>query len=354
MQKATLLELNQLMESGITDAEVHVQITQCQQRLTKNNKPYLEVLAADTTGTLNLKVWGDKPWFEAFSALPAKAGASLKGQWEKGNYGTEALYLTVRPLDSEETTALFGGAPSEKVEQARQEIADICAGMTDPRLKGLCQLTLSKFAARLDRAAAARTFHHARRGGLLEHVAGMMRSAVAVSGVYPDLNKDLLISGVLFHDIGKLWETCYNEHDFELPYSDSGELLGHISLGIELVNILWKEVLSQPAAAQWLSLTPSNAEVRLHLLHLIASHHGELAFGSPVQPKTPEAIALHYIDNLDAKLEMFRNTYAKAEMLSKNVYKKTPPLPTNLFTPLAHCHLPKEVNTEEGLAEQES
>ena len=254
----------------------------------------------------------------------------------------DPLQLSLRPLDAEETADLFGGTPSDIVEKSWDEIQRICSEMRDPRFRGLCLLALSKFAPRLHRAAAARSFHHARRGGLLEHIAGMMRSAAALSGVYPELNSDLLIPGVLFHDIGKLWETCYNENDFDLPYSDSGELLGHISLGIELVNILWKELLSQTAAGQWLSLTPSNAEIRLHLLHLIASHHGELAFGSPVQPKTPEAIALHYIDNLDAKLEMFRGTYAKAEMLSKNVYKKNPPLPTNLFRPLAAYTPPSE------------
>lgn len=351
MQKVTILELSQLTESGIADAELHVQITQCQQRLTKNNKPYLEVTAADTTGTLNFKIWADRPSFDSFSSLPPKSCVTLEGQWEKGNYGMDPLQLSLHVLSENETAALFGGAPSGIVEQAWEDIMRLCSGMQDPRLRGICLLALSKFAARMHRAAAARTFHHARRGGLLEHLSGMMRSADALSGVYPELNRDLLMAGVLFHDIGKLWETCYNENDFELPYSDSGELLGHISLGIELVNILWKELLSQPAAGQWITLTPSSAEVRLHLLHLIASHHGELAFGSPVQPKTPEAIALHYIDNLDAKLEMFRGTYAKAEMLSKNVFKKNPPLPTNIFTPLASYITPAETQQDTSAEE---
>lgn len=140
----------------------------------------------------------------------------------------------------------------------------------------------------------------------------MMRTASAVCQANPGLNRDLLLAGCLFHDCGKLWENCYPKEDFTMPYSEAGELLGHIPLGIELVNNLWKRIMSLPEADSWKTLDPPSPDVRMHLLHLIASHHGELAFGSPVFPKTPEAVALHYIDNLDAKLEMFRGAYETA------------------------------------------
>ena len=150
----------------------------------------------------------------------------------------------------------------------------------------------------------------------------------------PGLNRDLLLAGCLFHDCGKLWENCYPKEDFTMPYSEAGELLGHIPLGIELVNNLWKRIMSLPEADSWKTLDPPSPDVRMHLLHLIASHHGELAFGSPVFPKTPEAVALHYIDNLDAKLEMFRGAYETSEALAPRVLQRKAPLPANVVLPL--------------------
>ena len=142
------------------------------------------------------------------------------------------------------------------------------------------------------------------------------------------------MAGVLFHDCGKLWENCYREKDFTMPYSETAELLGHISLGIELVNKLWRDLLESPLANDWQSLEPPSDQVRLHLLHLIASHHGEHEYGSPVLPKTPEAMALHYIDNLDAKMEMFRRGYETGQALNERVIQRVRPLPANLITPL--------------------
>ncbi len=125
----------------------------------------------------------------------------------------------------------------------------------------------------------------------------MMRSADALCGVYPELNRDLLLTGVLFHDCGKLWENCYPEHGFNQILSLHGEMMGHIPLGIELANKLWRDMAESPEAAASQALSPADEDVRLHLLHLIGSHHGEHQFGSPVLPRTPEAFALHYIDN---------------------------------------------------------
>ncbi len=133
----------------------------------------------------------------------------------------------------------------------------------------------------------------------------MMGCALALCGVYPELNRDLLIAGVLFHDTGKLWETCPPERGFGIETDLRGELLGHLSIGIELINALWRELPKEG----WETLSPTSEEVRLHLLHLVASHHGQLEFGSPILPKTPEATLLHFIDNIDARLEMFSAAY---------------------------------------------
>jgi 3'-5' exoribonuclease len=227
-----------------------------------------------------------------------------------------------------------------KQEHDWQTIADLLATLADPRLRALSERFLAEQGARFRRSAAARRNHHARRGGLVEHVAQMMRAAAALCGVYPDLNRDLLLAGVLFHDCGKLWENGYPEDGFQQLVTLRGEMLGHIPLGIEVVNKLWRDMLDSPAARGWLELTPSNEDVRLHLLHLVGSHHGQLEFGSPVLPRTPEAFALHYIDNLDAKLEMVKDAYAQAAEIAPGVRDRVFPLPATLVDPLPAFAVP--------------
>lgn len=330
-------EIDTLSIKEIIEAELFAQITSCSERLTKTGKPYLEIVLSDAKGSIPLKVWNDKTWFDEFLSWGEKSTISVKGSWLKGTYGMEASNLSLRALTEEEQELLFaGGATTELQEKAWADVLHSISEIQDPRLHRLCELVLEKFEARLRRAAAARTYHHARRGGLIEHIAGMFRCARAISGVYPELNKDLLYTGVLFHDIGKLWETCYGEHDFSLPYSEAGELLGHIPLGIEMANRLWQIVMSENSSDKQAQLSPPANDVRLHVLHMIAAHHGEIEFGSPVVPKTPEAMALHYIDNLDAKMEMFSSTYQKSDMLSTRIYRRNPPLPSSIFTPLEH------------------
>ena len=163
----------------------------------------------------------------------------------------------------------------------------------------------------------------------------MMRSALAITGAYPALNRDLIIAGILFHDAGKLWENAFPADGFVMPFDERGELLGHISIGIELVNALWRKMpLPDEASQLSAGATPAAEDVRLHLLHLIAAHHGELQFGSPVPPKTPEAWALHHIDNLDAKLEMMSAAYGSAKTIAPRIRERTRPLPGNLVEPL--------------------
>ena len=163
-------------------------------------------------------------------------------------------------------------------------------------------------------------------------MAQMMRSATAVCSVYHELNLDLIVSGILFHDCGKLWENTYPESGFNQLHLLHGEMLGHIPLGLELVNKLWREI----PLNDWRELEPNSEDVRLHLLHLIASHHGQYDFGSPTLPRTPEAHALHYIDNLDAKLEMVKDAYASANEVAPGIFERQFPLPAPLVTPLAN------------------
>ncbi len=245
----------------------------------------------------------------------------------------------VRPLTDQEKTELLQGPTDlrEKQDADWEFITQSVQTILDPRLRALCEAFLNEWGDRFRRAAAARKYHHARRGGLVEHTAQMMRVAKEIARVYPQLNVDLLTAGILFHDSGKLWENQFSETGFVMDYDELGELVGHISIGLEVVNLLWRK-LSADNADVWKTYVPSSEDVRLHLLHLIGAHHGQKELGSPVEPKTPEAMALHYIDNLDSKLEMFAAGYATAQPLAPRIFDRVRPLPGSLVKSLEKFH----------------
>jgi len=330
-------------------AAVAAQLQSRATRITKTGKPYLELVFADATGSFSLKIWSDSPKFNAAAELADGTIVRLEAEWTQNPYGINTNQLAWHRLDDEAITTFLAGDLATRAKQER-DFADILAlgqSITDPRLLALCQRFLTQMGERFRRSAAARRNHHARRGGLVEHVAQMMRCAAALCPVYPELNRDLLLAGVLFHDCGKLWENAYPEDGFGQIQSLHGEMLGHIPLGIELVNKLWREMLETPEAAAWADLKPSTEETRLHLLHLVASHHGQFEFGSPTLPRTPEAFALHHIDNLDAKLEMLRDAYAQGHEIAPGIFDRVFPLPANLVRPLPKTQDPKTQDTRQ-------
>jgi 3'-5' exoribonuclease len=241
----------------------------------------------------------------------------------------------VRPLSDQEKKELLEGPADLRTKQASdwEFMAQSIGTIVDPRLRALSETFVNKWGDRFRRAAAARKYHHARRGGLVEHTAQMMRLARAIAPLYSQLNIDLLIAGILFHDSGKLWENQFSETGFVMSYDELGELVGHISIGLEIVNSLWQKLAAENADL-WKTYRPLSEDVRIHLLHLIGSHHGDKQLGSPVEPKTPEAMALHYIDNLDARLEMFAAGYTTAKPLAARIFDRVRPLPGNLVKSL--------------------
>ena len=341
----TIASLREQAGDTPLSAAILAQLQSRATRSTKNGKPYLEITLADSTGHFSLKIWSDSPFYQAVDALPLQAVQRVEARWTQGAYGMEAKDLAFHKPDEEALDLFYAGDPELKAKQDSDhaEIVRLCESITDPRLRGLCLHFLETLGDRFRRTAAAKRNHHARRGGLVEHVCQMMRSADALCPVYPELNRDLLLTGVLFHDCGKLWENSYPEHGFTQTLSIHGEMMGHIPLGIELVNKLWRDLAELPEAAAWDGLKPSAEDTRLHLLHLIGSHHGEHQFGSPVLPRTPEAFALHYIDNLDAKLEMIREAYKESQEIAPGIFDRVFPLPTNLIKPLAVCRIPSAV-----------
>ena len=331
-----LNEIRRAAQGGPVSAKVHVQVESAAPRLTREQKPYCELSLADACDRMTLRVWSDHPAYKACSEMTAESFVELTAEFHThSQFGLEAQKWTVRPLTPQEKAALLEGPPELRAKQKQDWnfILETSHKIGDPRLRALCDAFLNEWGERFRRTAAARKYHHARRGGLVEHTAQMMRVAVAIAPLYPQLNADLLIAGILFHDAGKLWENQFSETGFVMDYDELGELVGHISIGLELVNSLWRK-LSVENVDTWKNFAPASEDVRLHLLHLVGSHHGEKELGSPVEPRTPEAMALHYIDNLDARLEMFAAGYLTAKPLADRIFERVRPLPANLVKSL--------------------
>ena len=193
----------------------------------------------------------------------------------EGEFSVEDL--VAQPADSQEDLERFRA---------------ILATIEDPWLRKLVDAFWADedLAARFALAAAAKKWHHEYRGGLVRHCYEMARLAETICELYPEIDRDLLLTGVLLHDIGKISEMS---HELFVDYTNAGKLLGHLQIGADMAQEKMSAIDGFPE------------EVRLQLLHFILSHHGELENGSPVLPKTIEAIVLHHIDNLDAQAAAF-------------------------------------------------
>lgn len=341
------MNITHLLKAAGTDpvaAAFDAQLQHCKVRETKGGKPYLELTFVDAINQTSLKAWDNHPQFDWCQQLKKGAFVRVSGSWTQNQYGLDAKGWEVRPLNDAEAADLLSGDPKMRAFQQGEYnyIAEQVAAIAEPRLRLISETFLQTQGERFRRTAAARKNHHARRGGLVEHVAQMMRSANGFCSAYPSLNRDLLIAGILFHDCGKLWENCYPKDSFAQDLDLRGELLGHIPIGLQLVQRLWADTIDADRA-QWLDEEVPSEHVRLHLLHLIGSHHGTHEFGSPVLPRTPEAHALHHIDNFDAKFEMFRDSYASSPQVAPGIYERRFPLPGHVIEPLPSVGNPAQV-----------
>jgi 3'-5' exoribonuclease len=198
--------------------------------------------------------------------------------------------MLVSPTEMRLDMADFLPASSVPASQLLEEIEELLAKELSFRpWHKLCKKVLRDPRIRGDllTAPGAKAIHHAYAGGLLEHTLGVMRVCLALSDLYPFVDKEILLVAALFHDLGKAFELT---HGFSREYTDAGRLIGHIQMGLEVLEQHLRAAKNIPEG------------LVLHLKHLILSHHGELEFGSPRRPKTVEAFILHYADNLDAKI----------------------------------------------------
>ena len=270
-----------------------------QQRTTKNNKPYLNLILGDKTGQLEGRVWelGDPRIARDFDR-----GDIVKARGSASRFD-DRLQMKIDQLRK----ATAGEAdisdmlPSTacNVDDLWHTLLGFVESFTNPDLKLLLSTMLSDpaIAKAYREAPAARQLHHAWLGGLLEHVVSLLNLAERVATHYPMLDRDLLITGVILHDIGKVTELSW-ETGFE--YRVEGVLLGHIQMGVALTE---KTIDS---------LTGFPPKLKTLVLHMILSHHGKLEFGSPKLPMIPEALVLNFLDDLDAKMQAVQSEFDKS------------------------------------------
>lgn len=257
---------------------------------TRGGKDYLDLEVGDRTGSLPGKLWDAQP--DLYRSLVGTDFVEAAGKIETYNERRQARFQAVRPAVGEVDPREFLPRTPHDVGRLLARLREVVSGMREPPLRRLIASFLDDeaFVAKLIEAPAAVANHHAYLGGLVEHVVSLMEACLKVSEAYPQLDRDLLIAGAFFHDLGKIEELTVAR---ALDYTDKGRLIGHIVTGV-----LWVE-----ERARRIGGVPEGLLDRLK--HMILSHHGELEWGSPVPPLTAEAIALHALDNLDAKLWSF-------------------------------------------------
>jgi 3'-5' exoribonuclease len=271
-------------------------VVEKQYRANRNGNLYIQLDLRDRTGAISARLWNAAEQlfrsFENGDFLLAKG----KVQLFQGSLQVILNHLQRVPSEQINLADFLPHTPKD-VNRLYERLRVILRSLSDPHLRALaeCFLMDADFVQALCKVPAGVRMHHAYIGGLLEHVVNMLEVADRIAPFYPEMNRDLLLMGVFLHDIGKVRELT---SDRGFAYTDEGQLVGHIVLGVEML-------MEQAKRVPDLTGDPVPPELLLRLRHLIVSHHGAIEFGSPTLPMTPEAIALHYLDNLDAKIHSF-------------------------------------------------
>jgi 3'-5' exoribonuclease len=270
-----------------------------QQRTTKSNKPYISLILGDKTGQLEGRIWepGDPRIakdFDKGDVVKARGSASrfddrlqMKVDQLRLAQSSEVDRTDLLPSTIYDIGELWG------------KLQSTIDSMANPDLKQLLNAIFedAAIAGAFREAPAARQLHHAWLGGLLEHVVSLLGLADRVAAHYPMLDRDLLLTGVILHDIGKTRELSWV---IGFDYTVEGTLLGHIQMGIDMVE---KAIAGLPSFPD---------RLRTLVLHMILSHHGKLEFGSPKLPMIPEALVLNFVDDLDAKMQAVSSEFEKS------------------------------------------
>jgi 3'-5' exoribonuclease len=258
----------------------------------KSGEPYLALTLGDRCGQIEAKMWDNVE--EALDAFDQEDFLKVKGLINKYKNRFQLTIHKLRKLgDTEIDFADYLPKTTKDVDELWRTLGEFVNSFDDAFLRTLVQSFMAdpEIASGYRNAPAAKTLHHAYIGGLLDHVVSLCRSCDLVSRNYPQVNRDLLLAGAFLHDIGKIYELNYSR---SFSYTTRGQLLGHMIIELEMLQARIAQIPGFPD------------EMKTLLEHLIISHHGQYEFGSPKLPMFPEALMLHYLDDLDSKMESMR------------------------------------------------
>jgi 3'-5' exoribonuclease len=310
----------------------------------KTGEPYLALTLGDRSGQLEAKMWDNVE--EVLEAFEQDDFLKIKGLINKYKQRFQLTIHKLRKLgETEIDFSDYLPKTTKDIDELWQTLTNFVAGFENPYLKALVQAFMAdpEIASAYRNAPAAKTLHHAYIGGLLDHVVSLFRSCDLLCRNYPQVNRDLLLTGAFFHDIGKIHELTYNR---SFTYSTKGQLLGHMIIELEMLQSKLEVLPGFPD------------ELKTMVEHMIISHHGEYEFGSPKLPMFPEAVMLHYLDDLDSKMEAMRAQFERDATLesawtSYNPSLGRPLLNTEKFL-APKKSAPVEEPAPEPLAEQAS
>lgn len=243
---------------------------------------------SDKDGSMKGVMWD--PPVDVEESVRVNDVVHITGEIQEYQGSLQIKVGAMEKMDSEEyNPSLFLPVSERDIEELYITILNCIESIHNDDLRNLLNTIFgnAEFKNNFIQAPAAKGWHHSYLGGLAEHVHDMIQFALRAAEIYPEVDRDVLIAGVLLHDLGKMQELSVTNH---IDYSDRGRLLGHISMGVELLDEYLRGLEQFPR------------DLELHLKHLILSHHGTLENGSPVLPMTVEALLLHYFDNLDAQV----------------------------------------------------
>lgn len=293
-----------------------------QLRANRNANLYLLATLRDRTGVISGLMWNVAE--DSLQHIAAGDFVRVRGKVQLYQNGLQMIVTQIEAVaESACNREDFQIQPQANAAPQLARLKELLRSLEHVQLRTLAECFISddSLMTALCAAPAGVKAHHAYMGGLVEHVVGMSELADRIAGLYPALNRDLLLLGVLLHDLGKVRELSW---DPTLAYTDEGQLLGHINIAVEMLNE--KLRITESTLGR-----PVDEELVLRLKHMVLSHHGTLQFGSPVLPMTPEAMTLHLIDNLDARLNEFTRSITEDLNGDANWTPFSPRLERRLF-----------------------
>lgn len=321
MPTSARISVNNLSPGERVEDAIYL-VAQKDLRTTANGGLYIHAVIADKTGQMLARMWNASQ--EMYDTIPEGGLLHFRGRVESYKGSPQFIIDGLRSVaPGEANPSDFLPTTTRDIEQMWERVKQILRGLKNPHVLALMAKFINddEFVTGFKRAPAATKNHHAFIGGLLEHTLNLLELALLVIPRYPNVSLDLVLAGVLLHDCGKVRELAYGTN---FTYTDEGQLIGHIAQGV-----LWLHDKAGDIEAETGKAFPRDIENALK--HIILSHHGKYEFGSPKLPASMEAIAVHYLDNLDAKLNQFQGEIDKDTDAATGFTDYVPSLETKIY-----------------------